>query len=115
MLFRSTYIVHGMVSASELQFPELAPVTDELHLAPDVTARLGRLCSKHKAVKTDIADLYVTEEGNLRLVVPGAAQFEVRDGTEVTIEVDEHPDMTLLRLYFFGSVMGLICHPSGRL
>jgi hypothetical protein len=108
------YRVHGLVIASELEFPELAPVTSELARPPDLIVRLAKLPADLETIATDVPGLFLTRD-SLLLVVPGAGRFAVRDGAEVTIEMVDNPDMALLRLYFFGSVMGLVCHQRGIL
>jgi len=114
MTSRYFYRVHGLVIASELEFPELAPLTDDWRAAPDLNVRLARLAPDLQTSATDIPDLLLTA-GGILLVVPGAARFEVGSGSDVTIEIADHPDMALLRLFFFGSVIGLVCHLRGLL
>jgi hypothetical protein len=106
--------VHGLVIASELEFPELAPIVHELHLTPDLNVRLAKLPPARETSATDIPELFLTRD-RLLLVVPGAARFEVSHGTDVAIEIADNPDMALLRMFFFGSVMGLVCHQRGLL
>lgn len=108
------YRVHGLVIASELELPELAPVAHDLHLAPDLNVRLAKLDPDLETVATDVPDMFLTGGGVL-LVVPGVARFEIAAGTDVTVELADNPDMALLRLFFFGSVLGLVCHQRGLL
>jgi hypothetical protein len=111
---RYIYAVHGLVIASDLEFPELIQVARDSRRAPDVNVRLAPLPADLEMLATDIPDLFLTED-KLLLAVPGAARFEISHGTHVAIEIADDPDMALLRLYFFGSVMGLICHQRGLL
>jgi hypothetical protein len=46
---------------------------------------------------------------------PGAGRVLIRGGREVMVEKAPGADMALLRLYLFGSVMGMICHQRGLL
>jgi hypothetical protein len=107
-----TYVVHGLVIASELELPELSPSVSDVPLRPDIKVRLGRFSPELKTFETDIPFLFTTEEGPL-LEVPGAARFAVRRGRDVTVEIADNPDMELLRLFLFGSVIGLACHQRG--
>jgi hypothetical protein len=111
---RHIYRVHGLVIASELQFPELAPVAGDFRLVPDLNVRLVKLPKDLETFETGIPDLFFARD-KLLLVVPGVARFEIAHGTEVAIEILDNADMALLRLFFFGSVMGLICHQRGLL
>jgi hypothetical protein len=111
---RYIYRVHGLVIASELEFPELAPVAPDLDATPDLNIRLAKLAPDLEMSATDIPDLFLSGD-KLLLVVPGAARFAIGQGTDVTIEMADSPDIALLRLFFFGSVMGLVCHQRGLL
>src|SRR5258708_20176831 len=98
------YRVDGLVIGSELEFPELAPLTDDWRAAPDLNVRLARLAPDLQTSATDIPDLLLTA-GGILLVVPGAARFEVGSGSDVTIEIADHPDMALLPLFLFLSTI----------
>jgi hypothetical protein len=114
MASRYIYRVHGLVIASELQFTELAPIAPDLQSTPDLNVRLAKLPPDLETSATDIPGLFLTGD-KLLLVVPGAARFAIGHGTDVTIEMVDNPDMALVRLFFFGSVMGLVCHQRGLL
>src|SRR5258708_8328331 len=90
------YRVDGLVIGSELEFPELAPLTDDWRAAPDLNVRLARLAPDLQTSATDIPDLLLTAAGIL-LVVPGAARFEVASGTSLPIPIPDHPSIPLLR------------------
>lgn len=107
------YLVHGLVIGSELELPELAPLPDDARRIVDVSVRLGRLPSAVEAVG-DFPDFQRTDFGPM-LVVPDAGRFLVSPRGEVTVEIADHADLALLRLYLFGSVMGLVCHQLGLL
>jgi hypothetical protein len=109
-----TYAVHGLVIASELELPELSPSVSDVPLKPDIRVRLGRFSPELKTFETEIPLLSTTDDG-LLLDVPGAARFAVRPGCDVTVEMADNPDMELVRLFFFGSVIGLVCHLRGLL
>jgi hypothetical protein len=108
------YRVHGFVIASELDFPELAPIDRHSIGAPDIGVKLGRLPADLAIRATDIPDMSVTP-GGVMLTIPEAGRFQISRGAEVTVEVADGADMSLLRLFFFGSVMGLLCHQRGVL
>ena len=113
-LAKYTYAVHGLVIGSELELPELAAIAPRADGAHDVNFHLAALPGTLETTATEIPDLSLSADGVV-LSLPGAARFEVRRGAEVTIEVADDPDMALLRVYLFGSVMGLICHQRGIL
>ncbi len=69
MTSRYFYRVHGLVIASELEFPELAPLTDDWRAAPDLNVRLARLAPDLQTSATDIPDLLLTAGGILLVVL----------------------------------------------
>lgn len=107
------YMVHGLMIGSELELPELAPLGHDPRATIDVIIRLGRLPPEVRTC-TEIPDFQKTDHGPL-LVLPGAGRFLVRPSSEVTIEIADNADLALLRLFLFGSVMGLVCHQLGML
>jgi len=109
------YRVHGLVIASELDFPELATIDRHSALTPDIAVKLGRFPPDLETRATDIPDMSVTPGGVLLTVPEEAGRFQISRGAEVTVEVAHGADMSLLRLFFFGSVMGLLCHQRGLL
>jgi hypothetical protein len=108
------YTVHGLIIGSELELPELTPLASDLRGPADVNVHVGELSPALKALEAEIPDFVTTENGQL-LVVPGAARLVVAPDCTVTVELAENPDIVLLRLFLFGSVMGLICHQRGLL
>jgi hypothetical protein len=107
-----TYRVHGMVFDSELDFPELCEISRDPGVVPDFHVRLAKL--DLEAPPVGVPDFFSTR-GRSVLIVPAVGCFEVDQHATVTIEIADSPDMALLRLFFFGSVMGLVCHQLGRL
>ena len=109
------YRVHGLVIASELDLPELATIDRRSFPTPDIAVKLGKFPADLETRATDIPDLSVTPGGVLLTVPEEAGRFLINRGAEVTVEVGDDADMNLLRLFFFGSVMGLLCHQRGLL
>lgn len=108
------YAIHGLTIASELELPELASLAGDLNATADATVRLAQLPGALRAIKSEIPDFLPTEDGQL-LVVPGAGCLLVRPDCEVIVDIADKADMALLRLFLFGSMMGLICHQRGLL
>jgi hypothetical protein len=107
------YAVHGLIFVCEFELPELPPMSANAALASDViVVRLARLPHDLELAATDITDIISSPDGVI-VVVPNAGRFWIKNGTEVILEAGTDPDMTLLRLYLFGSVMGIICHQRG--
>jgi hypothetical protein len=101
------YRVHGLQIASEIALPELLP---DFHQRPiDVRIRLGSIQVDQAEAATGVAGLFVDHDTFI-LVIPEVARFAITGNTEVTIEPGSGADMALVRLFLFGSVMGLICH-----
>jgi hypothetical protein len=44
-----------------------------------------------------------------------AARYLVQDGRDVLIDIHPQADLALVRLFLFGSIMGMICHQRGLL
>ena len=80
---------------------------------PDFSVRLAKLTSDLEA-PNGVTDFF-SARGRWVLIVPGAGRFEVDRQATVTIDIGDRSDLALLRLFFFGSVMGLVCHQLGRL
>jgi hypothetical protein len=101
------YKVHGLHLASEIALPELLP---DFHQRPiDVRIRLGSVRVDQAEAATGVTGLFVDHD-TVVLVIPEVARFAITGNTEVTIEPGSGADMALVRLFLFGSVMGLICH-----
>jgi hypothetical protein len=101
------YTVHGLHIASEIEFPELHPGFQQRPF--DIRIRLGSVRLDQAEAAPGVSDLFVGHDTVL-LFVPEIARFAIAGNTDVTVEPDSGADMAVVRLFLFGSVMGLICH-----
>jgi hypothetical protein len=108
------YAVHGLTIASELELPELELLTGDLSVPADVKVRVGRLLSAAGAPANGL-DFVTTERGELLALPDRGGQIVVGPECQVTVEIADHADAALARLFLFGSVFGLICHRRGLL
>jgi hypothetical protein len=105
------YQVHGLTLSSEFLLPELARRDVADHANADVLISEGAVPPDGSPV-AGVPELQLA--GNAAIFdIPQAGRFLVRGGREVVVEKAPGADMALLRLFLFGSVMGLICHQRG--
>jgi len=105
------YQVHGLTLHSQFHLPELARRDVAAGSAADVQISEGPI----PAVDTVATEVpYLQLAGDAAVFNFGdAGRVLVRDGRDVVVEAPPEADMALLRLYLFGSVMGMICHQRG--
>jgi len=105
------YQVHGLVLHSQLELPELACRGVADGLAADILVLEGAIPGA-ETVATAVPYLQLSEDAAI-FSFGGAGRILVRGGRDVVVEASPEADMALLRLYLFGSVMGMICHQRG--
>jgi len=104
------YRTYGLVVASELLLPELAPATG----TPDVRIRLGTVDAPPPSEQRPFGWTRAAE-GCTILHWNQVGTFLVRDGCEIV--VDPFPGVAdeLLRAYLLGSALGVLLQQRGRL
>jgi hypothetical protein len=105
------YQIYGLVISSEFAIPELELRRLKSALAVDVEIVLGRIPEALTAAAKD-RPLYA-ENGHALLTIPKIARYRVSGGREVLVEPEA--DLSLVRLFLLGSVMGLVCQQRGLL
>jgi hypothetical protein len=105
------YQVHGLTLRSQFFLPELARRDVAARASPDILISEGVIPAMGLPV-AGVPELQLADDGAI-FDIPGAGRFFVRGGREVVVEKAAGADMALLRLYLFGSVMGMICHQRG--
>lgn len=100
-----TYTVFGLVLASEIELPELAP-------APGGAAA-------HAIVRRGVIDLpeaevgySPAEEGATLLTVGGVGRFLIREAREIVVDAPEAAARNV-RLFLLGSALGALLHQRG--
>jgi hypothetical protein len=106
--------VHGLILASELELPELAPCrVAGRRPPPDV--HIGRGCVADPEETRDLS-WYVLPRGEAAVLgFRNIARFEVTSGRRVTVDVEPDGDPASVRLFLLGSAMGMVCHQRGML
>lgn len=110
-LMPHAYLVHGLILESDFPLPELERRATVPGLPSDIMISEGAI-GPYEAVPTGVPYLQLAGDAAI-LDFGNAGRFLVRHGREVIVEAPRQTDRSLLRLYLFGSVMGLICHQRG--
>jgi hypothetical protein len=107
------YKIHGLNVASELRLPELAQHFD-VSPEPELWIKLLSLPEFDDAKDTELGFAKLVNMGVL-FTIENAGRFLVRDGREIIIDIQPNSDPGLIRIFLFGSVMGMICAQRGML
>jgi hypothetical protein len=103
-----SYVAYGLGIHSSIPLPEL--VAKDVHA--DLTIREGKVDTPAEVIR-------ISEWTSL---VPGgaiirheSAKFSVRNGNEITLDVGQETDLSILRRYLLGQVLGMVLHQRGFL
>jgi hypothetical protein len=103
------YDVHGLVLASQIDLPELEFRGREPNGEADLRIAIGKV-QPQAAVP---ADGFSFGDADATMTIPGVGRYQVSHGQDVVIDPEPDADSSLVRLFLFGSVMGLVCHQRG--
>jgi hypothetical protein len=101
------YRIHGLNVVSELMLPELAE-HHEAGVAPEVSIKVSALPEFTDARETEVGFAKLVNAGIL-FTIEDAGRILVCDGREILIDIQPNSDPALIRMFLFGSVMGMIC------
>jgi hypothetical protein len=107
------YQVHGLTLSSQFFLPELARREVGDGARADILISDGEVPAVSEAVP-EVPELRLAGDAAI-FDFPSAGRILVRGGREVIVERAPGADLALLRLYLFGSVMGMVCHQRGRI
>lgn len=109
-----TYLLAGMVVASEFPLPELPLVREATNLCPDVSIQIGEIPDVPSgAIEVDPGSFVNPLEYLLR--IPGVASYRASRGREILIQPDAGALEQDVRGYLLGSVFAVLCHQRGLL
>lgn len=97
---------------SEIPLPELAPWTGD-DRAPDLTVRTGAIPARIEGAMDVTPLLQVTQDKEARLSIEGIATYWLKSLSEVVIDPQMAVDSPDVRIFFFGTILGLLCHRRG--
>lgn len=105
-----SYQLYGLTISSEFECPELPAGI----AAPDVVVRVGQDLQNHLAT-SEHGGVICEEAATVLLKIPRVAHFRITAGHEILIHKHPEADDDLVRVYFQGSVLGIILHQRGLL
>lgn len=101
------YDLFGFRLASEFELPELAPCRASDARPAEIVIRRGRV------PPTD--GFFAADEATASLTIDKVARYQIRHGSEITIDPLPEASEQSLRLFLLGSALGVICHQRGLL
>lgn len=105
----------GWRVASALPLPDLPPWTGDGR-APDLTIGLGPVPERLPDPTVDRPLLQVGADGTCRFAMPGVAAYLIDPaGARVLVDPALDPDAPDVRLFLFGTVLGVLCYRRGLL
>ena len=111
------YLIHGLVASSEITLP-LVELTKPSSI--DITIKLNQIDSNFLATEDELN----AGVGSIRLGaqdilvnIANIAKFRIQNGNEIHIDAShkENPDWEAIKLYLFGSIMGILLFQKGLL
>ena len=102
------YRVHGLVLASEIELPELAPRRVPPQTEPDLHIKIGSVSKVAQPVGSTIGFVRVSE-GTAYLEVPEVARYLVRDGREIIIDPYRVAEPDPIRTFLHSWAMAMVC------
>lgn len=106
------YRAFGLLIASRMPLPELAPLADVLGGEPDVTIQIEPASAE---VESSGRPLLSVDAGGATLVVADVGRFRVEQGRRITVTPHTGAGVRNVRLYLLGSAFGILCHQRGLL
>ena len=103
------YRAHGLVLASEIELPELAPLGIAFDTAPDVRIRVGEV-ARLDGDRPPGLDVVARPDGAAFVEVPGVARYLAKDGRNIIVAPDGEAHSGSVRTFLLGIAMTLICH-----
>lgn len=104
------YSAYGLVFQSDWEIPELLEGSGQ----PDVNLRLGQVPEQLETF-TGEPQLYQMNESEFLLKLEGIASYWVKDGNEIVIQPAPGSLDSEVRLFLFGTCLGVLLHQRGIL
>jgi len=104
------YTAYGLIFQSDWEIPELLEGSGP----PDVTLRIGEVPEQLETF-TGEPQLYQVDEDQFLLKLDGIASYWVRNGKEIVIQPAPNSLDSEVRLFLFGTCLGVLLHQRGIL
>lgn len=109
---RDDLFLCGWRVRSEIPLPELAPWAGD-DRQPDLTIRTGPIPARLDGGFDVTPLLQVTPDKQARLSIDDIATYWLKSASEVVIDPQMPVDSPDVRIFFFGTILGLLCHRRG--
>ncbi|HWP98707.1 MAG TPA: hypothetical protein VN426_17825 [Syntrophomonadaceae bacterium] len=108
------YRAFGLNIQCELPTARIFGMSPIDHTLPDVVMRLTKV--PHQLEKADYKDAFISiAEGCLLLNIKGVARYLIRDGKEISIDIDPGAQDGDVATFAFGSALGALLYQRGIL
>jgi len=109
------YRLSALRLESDLDLPELMPWDGPGDAPADIVVRLGKVPARLEA-PDHVAPVFQTRgRSEYLLALPGTGRILVRDGREVTIDLDAGADPTNTRAFLASTIQAVLWHQRGLL
>ena len=105
------YRLHGLTLASEFALPELSVRQVQPPFRVDLRVQRA-VIDQSNSLDTQLPYLKRVSGGAL-FTLDDVGQFLVREGCEISLDARDGADEALLRLFLFGSIIGMALHQRG--
>lgn len=105
------YRAYGLLIRSDLELPFCAAAAGSTPQRPDLRVRLGRVPDALPVASSRLG-LWEAAPGNFLLRVPGTGAFQVTDGAEIVVDVENGMNDAVVTC-LTGSVLGACLHQRG--
>ncbi|SEN76592.1 hypothetical protein [Bradyrhizobium sp. OK095] len=102
----------GLRVRSTLPLPELAPWTGD-DREPDLVIRTGAIPARLDGAHDMSPLLQITPQMQARLSIDGVATYWLRSSEEIIIDPQIAADRPDVRIFLFGTILGLLSHRRG--
>jgi len=109
---RDDLFLCGWRVRSEIPLPELAPWAGD-DRGPDLTLRIGDIPAQLDGGFAVTPLLQATPDKQARLSIEGIATYWLKSAREIVIDPQMPVDSPDVRIFLFGTILGLLCHNRG--
>lgn len=106
------YLLFGLRVRSEFALPELLPWSGE-DRPPDIEIVRGAVPDALPARRQLGRAVQIAHDGRVRFFVPGVASYLIDGDSRVTIDAVLPADAPGIRVFLFGTVLGILCYRRG--
>lgn len=108
------YYAYGLKITSQLELPELLPITNIDNTLYDVAIRYASVPSSLNAPSLN-GVLYQAQPGYFLLNIPGVAHYLAHSGNQIEVDPEPDCDAATVRLFLLNSVLAALLQQRGLL